>query len=119
MGRETYISFNEKPPPTSSSSLLPNIPLKSAAPPSILGASPLFGALGLATLLLFSCPAFDGNVGNIAVDFGLGSSLKYGWESTSVAVGLFAGLSDSNEVSRLVPALVRNGNLARMTAPVV
>lgn len=47
------------------------------APSPIRGASPLFGALGLATLLLFSWPALLGKVGNIAVLFGLGSSLKY------------------------------------------
>ena len=70
------MSFNAKPPPTSSSSLSANMPLKSAASPEILGASPRFGALGLATRLLFSCPAFEGKVGNMAVDFGLGSSLK-------------------------------------------
>ena len=68
-----YINFKLKPAPISSSSLPAKIPLKS---PSILGASPLFGAFGLATLLLFSWPAFEGNVGNKAVDFGLGSSLK-------------------------------------------
>ena len=71
-----YMSFNAKPPPTSSLSLSANMPLKSAASPVILGASPRFGALGLATRLLFSCPAFEGKVGNMAVDLGLGSSLK-------------------------------------------
>jgi hypothetical protein len=51
------------------------IRLKSTFPKP--GASPLFGALGLtAPLRIFSCPALDGNVGNIAVDFGFGSSLK-------------------------------------------
>ena len=73
---QAYISFNANPPPTSSVSLLAKIPLKSAASPAILGASPLFGALGLASLLLFSWPAFDGNVGNMAVLLGFGSSLK-------------------------------------------
>ena len=71
-----YISFNENPPPTSSVSLFAKRPLKSAASPAILGASPLFGALGLASLLLFSWPALEGNVGNIAVLLGFGSSLK-------------------------------------------
>ena len=71
-----YISFNANPPPTSSVSLFVNIPLKSAATPAILGASPLFGALGLANLRLFSWPAFEGNVGNMAVLLGFGSSLK-------------------------------------------
>lgn len=73
-----HISFRAKPPPTSCSSLFAKMPLKSAASPPIFGASPLFGALGLATLLRFSCPALDGKVGNMAVDLGLGSSLKYG-----------------------------------------
>ena len=39
--------------------------------------------------------------------------------STSLAVGLCAGLSDKREVRRAVPAFVRSGNLARITAPVV
>ena len=39
--------------------------------------------------------------------------------STSLAVGLCAGLSDKREDRRAVPALVRSGNLARITAPVV
>ena len=73
---QAYISFNTNPPPTSSVSLLANIPLKSVASPAILGASPLCGALGLASLLLFSWPAFDGNVGKMAVLLGFGSSLK-------------------------------------------
>ena len=73
---QAYISFNANPPPTSSVSLSAKIPLKSAASPAILGASPLFGALGLASLLLFSWPAFEGNVGNMAVLLGFGSSLK-------------------------------------------
>lgn len=73
---QSYISFNANPPPTSSVSRFSKIPLKSAASPAILGAFPLFGALGLASLLLFSWPAFEGNVGNIAVLLGFGSSLK-------------------------------------------
>lgn len=76
LGLQAYISFNANPPPTSSVSLSAKIPLKSAASPAILGASPLFGALGLANLLLFSWPAFEGNVGNMAVLLGFGSSLK-------------------------------------------
>ena len=71
-----YISFKANPPPISSASLFAKMPLKSAASAAILGASPLFGALGLASLLLFSWPAFEGNVGNIAVLLGFGSSLK-------------------------------------------
>ena len=76
LAAQVYISFNANPPPTSSVSLFAKISLKSAASPAILGASPLFGALGLANLLLFSWPAFEGNVGNIAVLLGFGSSLK-------------------------------------------
>lgn len=71
-----YINFNAKPPPISSVSLSAKMPLKSAASPAITGASPRFGALGLATLLLFSWPAFEGKVGNIAGLLGFGSSLK-------------------------------------------
>lgn len=95
------------------------MPLKSAASPPIFGASPLFGALGLATFLLFSCPAFEGKVGNMAVDFGRGSSLKNEWVSISLAVGLLTGLRDSSEDRRAAPAFVKSGNLARMTAPVI
>lgn len=113
-----YISFNLNPAPISSSSLPANIPLKSASSPS-LGAAPLIGAFGLATRLRFSCPAFDGNVGNIAVDFGFGSSLKYGCASISLAVGRAAGLRARSDVKRALPAVVRKGNLARMTAPTV
>ena len=83
MSDYVYTIFNRKPPPTSSLSLPEKIPLKS----SNFGASPLFGALGLVILCLFSWPAFEGKVGNIVVLFGFGSSLKYGWESTSVAEG--------------------------------
>ena len=39
--------------------------------------------------------------------------------STSLAVGRCAGLSDRRDVRRVVPAFVRSGNLARITAPVV
>ena len=74
--RSIYISFNAKPPPTSSVSLFANIPLKSVASPAIFGAFPLLGALGLTTFLLFSWPAFEGKVGKIAVLLGFGSSLK-------------------------------------------
>ena len=58
-------------------------------------------------------------MGNIAVDLGRGSSLKYVWASTSLAVGLRDGLRESKDVSRAAPALVKRGNLARRTAPVV
>jgi len=93
------------------------MPLKSATCPSSLGASPLFGALGLTILLRFSWPAFEGKVGNIAVDFGFGSSLKYGCASTSLAVGRRAGFRARRDVRSSLPAEVRKGNLARMTAP--
>ena len=83
------------------------------------GASPRLGALGLATLLLFSWPAFEGKVGNIADDFGRGFSWKKGCARTSEAVGLSLGLRLSRDVRSDVPALVRRGNLARMTEPVV
>lgn len=49
--------------------------LKSTSPPNP-GAAPRIGATGLARLLLFSCPALLGNVGNIAVGFGRGFSAK-------------------------------------------
>ena len=111
------MSLSEKPAPVSSCSLPAKMPLKSAMSPPIRGASPLLGALGLATLLRFSCPALDGNVGNMAVDFGFGSSLKYGWASTSLAVGRRAGFRDRRDVKRSVPACVRKGNLARITVP--
>ena len=39
--------------------------------------------------------------------------------STSLAVGRCAGLSDKSDVRRAVPAFVRSGNFARITAPVV
>lgn len=87
--------------------------------PSILGAFPLIGALGLATRLLFSCPALLGNVGNISLLFGFGSSLTYGCARTSAAEGRDAGFRASREVSRVVPVDVRKGNLARRTEPVV
>lgn len=68
------INFSSHPAPPSSP-LPPKTPPKST--PSPTGLSPLLGALGLATLRLRSCPALLGNVGNIALLFGLGSSLKY------------------------------------------
>ena len=71
-----HINFKLNPPPICSSFLSANMPVKSAASPAMRGASPRFGALGLAALLLFSSPAFDGKVGNIAVDFGFGVSWK-------------------------------------------
>ncbi len=43
----------------------------------------------------------------MAVDFGLGSSLKYGCASTSLAEGLCAGFREEREVRSRVPALVR------------
>lgn len=111
------MSLSWKPAPDSSFSRPAKIPLKSAISPPILGASPLFGALGLTIFLLFSWPAFEGNVGNMAADLGFGSSLKYGWIRTSLAVGLLAGFKDSREMRSSLPAAVKKGNLARMTAP--
>lgn len=72
----SYNHTNRKlnPPPFSSSSLPPNIPPKSPAPS--IGASPLFGALGLATLRRFSWFALLGKVGKREGWAGLGSSLK-------------------------------------------
>ena len=70
-----YTSFSRNPPPTSSFSRLAKMLLKSGASWS-LGASPPLGALGVATFLLFSWPAFDGNVGKNSVDFGRGFSSK-------------------------------------------
>jgi hypothetical protein len=68
----TYVqpSLNAKPAPTSSVSFAPKIELKS---PSSFGASPRIGAFGLATLLLLSWPALEGNVGNMLAAFGRGS----------------------------------------------
>ena len=113
-----YISFSRNPAPASSFSRPANIPLKSAPSTSIRGASPLLGAFGLANLRLFSCPALDGNVGNMAADFGLGFSSKYGCDNTSAAEGLFLGFSESRETKSSLPAAVRKGNLLRMTVPV-
>ena len=72
------ISRRENPPPISSSSLPPKIPPLPATifPKSIRPTSPLLGAFGLEILLLFSCPALLGKVGNISFAFGFGSSLK-------------------------------------------
>lgn len=111
-------NFNSHPAPPSSP-LPPKIPPKSTLSPPAL--SPLLGALGLATLLLLlrSCPALLGNVGNMAVLLGFGSSLKYACASTSDAVGRSDGFRERREVRRVVPARVRKGNLARMTVPVV
>jgi hypothetical protein len=111
-----YPTFNRNPRPTSSSSLPCRMPLKSNSPFNP-GASPLTGALGLAIFLLFSCPALDGNVGNILVSLGLGFSSKYGCSSIAFAVGLLAGLRDNRLFSRFAPAFVRVGNLERSTLP--
>lgn len=110
-------NLSAKPAPTSSLSLSAKMPLKSNPSPLILGASPLLGALGLAALLLFSCPALLGNVGNIASALGRGSSLNQGCVSTSLALGRWAGLRDRRELRRSVPAPVRSGNLERITEP--
>lgn len=78
---------------------------------------PRTGASGVACRLRFSWPALDGNVGNIAVGLGLGSSRKYGCSSISFAVGRRAGSSDRRLLSRLAPAFVRVGNFNRMMLP--
>lgn len=113
-----YISFSWNPAPESSSSLPAKIPLKSADP-SILGASPLIGALGLATFLLFSWPALEGNVGNMAVDLGFGFSSKYGCLRTSFADGRLPGFKERSDIRSSLPAAVRNGNFDLITVPVV
>jgi hypothetical protein len=83
------------------------------------GAAPLTGALGVALLRLFSWPALEGNVGNIAVLFGFGSSAKKACSSTSFAEGLMAGFNASKLVSNALPEDVRKGNLALKTDPCV
>lgn len=111
-----YINFKLNPPPFSSSSRPANIPLK-----SILcrpGASPRIGAFGVCRLL-FSIPALEGKVGNMAVLFILGSSLKYGESSTSCADGRPPGFRLSRLDNKLLPAVVRNGNLLLITEPCV
>ena len=70
------------------------------------------------TFLRLSWPAFDGKVGNIAVDFGFGSSEKYVCLRTSSVSGRFSGLSDNKRVSRVAPADDKKGNRARITEPV-
>jgi hypothetical protein len=75
------------------------------------------GAFGLAWRRFFSWPAFDGNVGNMAVGLGRGSSLKYLWPKISLAVGRFEGFRDRRLSSRDAPAVVRMGNLDRTTLP--
>lgn len=89
--------------------------LKSA---SSFGASPLIGALGLATLLLLSCPALEGKVGNMLVAFGRGSCVNQGCDRTSAAEGRFAGFRDRRESRRSDPTVVRIGNLERIREPV-
>lgn len=75
------------------------------------------GALGLAWRLFFSWPALDGNVGNMAVGLGRGSSLKYLWLNISLAVGRSEGFRERRLSSRDAPAFVKVGNLERMTLP--
>lgn len=115
----THLSFKAKPPPTSSASLPAKILLKSSPSPLILGASPLFGALGEAAFLRFSWPAFDGKVGNMAVGFGRGFSVNQGWARTSDALRRFSGFNVSSESRIFAPAAVSRGNLERITEPVV
>ena len=115
------ISFRAHPAPFSSSSRPAKMPRKSAPLASMRGAaSPRRGALGLATRFLrFSCPALDGKVGNMALDLGFGSSLKYACASTSLAVGRRDGFSESRDVRSDAPLDVKNGNLARRTEPML
>lgn len=110
-GYHTNLRLN--PAPASSFSLPAKIPLKSASSPSF-GASPLFGAFGVAIFLRFSCPALEGKVGNISLDLGLGFSSKYGWLSTSFAVSRFLGSKASSELRSSLPIAVKNGNFARI-----
>lgn len=81
------------------------------------GAAPRIGALGLACRRFFSWPALEGNVGNMAVGLGRGSSLKYLWLRSSLAEGRSEGFKDSKLSSRDAPAFVRVGNLDRITLP--
>lgn len=81
------------------------------------GAAPRTGALGLAWRRFFSWPALEGNVGNMAVGFGRGSSLKYLWVSISLAVGRFEVFSERRLSSKEAPAFVSVGNFERMTLP--
>ena len=106
-----HTKLRRNPAPASSFSRPANNPLKSADSP-IFGASPLLGALGVGIFLLFSCPAFEGKVGNISLDFGLGFSPKYGCCSTSFALGRRFGFKDSNELRSSLPVPVKNGNFA-------
>ena len=55
----------------------------------------------------------------MASDLGFGSSVKYGCASTWLAPGRCAGSRASREISSELPAVVRKGNLARRTEPVV
>lgn len=104
------------PAPTSSSSCPPNKPPKS---PCSAGASPRTGALGLMCRLRFSWPALLGNVGNISALFGFGSSLKYGWRSTSSAVMRCDGSSARSRERSSTPDEVRRGKRARRWDPML
>src|SRR5688572_22111121 len=71
--KRIYTIRKENPAPLSSLSLPPKIPLKSTSPKST-ASSPLPGACGSALLLVLSCPALLGNVGNMLSGLGLGAS---------------------------------------------
>lgn len=62
-----------------------------------------FGAGGLVCCRRFSCPALLGNVGNIAVGFGRGSSVKYSWLNNCFAEGRLAGSSCMSARNRSIP----------------
>jgi hypothetical protein len=54
----------------------------------------------------------------MAVGLGRGSSLKYLWLKSSLAVGRLEGFKDRRLSSKDAPAFVRIGNLERTTLPV-
>lgn len=94
-GKTDQPSLSVKPAPDSAASL--SIPPPNTFAKSSRGASsPLLGASGVSLFLLFSIPALDGKVGNISLDFGFGSSRKYGWARHSLAVGRDAGFRASS-----------------------
>lgn len=95
--------------PVSPPAAPPNTPVKSN-----LGAScPRFGASGVCRRRRFSIPALDGNVGNISLGLGRGSSRKYWWERHCAVVGRDVGFRASRDERRWRPAFVSKGNLER------
>ena len=74
---DNYPNLSVNPAPASFPSVAEVADAPKTSAKSNLGASsPYLGASGVALFRLLSCPAFDGNVGNISFAFGLGSSLK-------------------------------------------